>query len=57
MTFCGNPLFVYKTGNPSAKKAILITARQHPSETSSSYVVEGVIKRLQKVSPLMNILK
>jgi hypothetical protein len=30
-TFCGNPLYIYKTGNPHADKSILIMARQHPS--------------------------
>ena len=53
LTFCGNPIFVYRTGNPEAEKSIVITARQHPSETSSSFVAEGLLAKLETMTPMM----
>jgi murein tripeptide amidase MpaA len=45
-SFSGNPIYVYRTGNEEAKKSIVIMGRQHPSETSGSFAIEGVINEL-----------
>ena len=49
-TICGNPLdiiYISNFTNPNQNKsAICLTARVHPGESNSSYVLEGVINTL-----------
>ncbi|TMN94177.1 M14 family zinc carboxypeptidase, partial [Pseudoalteromonas sp. S407] len=46
-TLDGRDMTVLRIGEPSAdKKAIWITARQHPGETMAEWFVEGLLHKL-----------